>query len=27
MERQWSPETHDHPAAPAWAALIAENAD
>jgi len=27
MERQWSPETHDHPAAPAWAALIAEKVD
>lgn len=24
MERQWSPETHDHPAAPAWAAFIRE---
>ncbi len=24
MERQWSPETHDHPAAPAWAAFITE---
>ncbi len=23
MERQWSPETHDHPAAAKWAALIA----
>jgi uncharacterized protein (TIGR01244 family) len=23
MEQQWSPETHDHPAALAWAALIA----
>lgn len=23
MERQWSPETADHPAAPAWAAFIA----
>ena len=22
MERQWSPENHDHPAAPAWAAFI-----
>lgn len=22
MERQWSPETSDHPAAPAWAAFI-----
>jgi uncharacterized protein (TIGR01244 family) len=22
MERQWSPETNDHPAAPAWAAFI-----
>lgn len=27
MERQWSPEHHDHPAAPAWAALIARRAD
>ena len=25
MERQWSPETHDHPAAPAWAAFIRES--
>jgi hypothetical protein len=26
MERQWSPEGHEHPAAPAWAAFIsAEN--
>ena len=24
MERQWSPETNDHPDAPAWAAFIAE---
>jgi uncharacterized protein (TIGR01244 family) len=24
MERQWSPERHDHPAAPAWAAFIRE---
>ena len=23
MEQQWSPEAHDHPAAPQWAALIA----
>ena len=22
MERQWSPEAHEHPAAPAWAAFI-----
>ena len=27
MERQWAPEHHDHPAAPAWAALIARKAD
>jgi uncharacterized protein (TIGR01244 family) len=27
MERQWSPETHDHPAAPAWAAFIRESRD
>jgi len=26
MERQWSPETNAHPAAPAWAAFIAEKA-
>ena len=25
MERQWSPERHDHPAAPAWAAFIRES--
>lgn len=24
LERQWSPETHEHPAAPAWAAFIRE---
>jgi uncharacterized protein (TIGR01244 family) len=24
MEQQWSPENHEHPAAPQWAALIAE---
>jgi uncharacterized protein (TIGR01244 family) len=24
MERQWSPETNDHPAAPQWAAFIAD---
>lgn len=24
MERQWSPETNDHPAAPVWAAFIRE---
>lgn len=24
MERQWSPETSDHPAAPHWAAFISE---
>lgn len=24
MERQWSPETSDHPAAPRWAAFISE---
>ncbi|MBT2134785.1 protein tyrosine phosphatase family protein [Croceibacterium sp. LX-88] len=24
MERQWSPEDNDHPAAPAWAAFIRE---
>lgn len=24
MERQWSPENNDHPAAPAWAAFIRE---
>ncbi|HZF46404.1 MAG TPA: protein tyrosine phosphatase family protein [Sphingomonadaceae bacterium] len=25
MERQWSPEKSDHPAAPAWAAFIGES--
>ncbi|MBO9517636.1 MAG: hypothetical protein J7493_06175 [Porphyrobacter sp.] len=25
MERQWSPENNDHPAAPAWAAFIRES--
>jgi protein tyrosine phosphatase (PTP) superfamily phosphohydrolase (DUF442 family) len=24
MERQWSPEANDHPAAPAWAAFVAK---
>lgn len=24
MERQWSPETHDHPAAPVWSAFVRE---
>jgi protein tyrosine phosphatase (PTP) superfamily phosphohydrolase (DUF442 family) len=23
LEQQWSPESHDHPSAPAWAAIIA----
>lgn len=27
MERQWSPERHDHPAAPVWAAFIRESRD
>ena len=27
MERQWSPESHDHPAAPAWADFIAQEAN
>lgn len=27
MEQRWWPETHDHPAAPAWAAFIAERND
>ncbi|MGZ3247333.1 MAG: protein tyrosine phosphatase family protein [Croceibacterium sp.] len=27
MERQWSPESHDHAAAPAWADFIAQEAN
>lgn len=27
LERQWSPENHDHPAAPTWAAFIAGEAE